>query len=170
MKKIQSKALVYPDWRQSHLGRLLGQAMRRFDERVYELMAHDVRVPLALSNLASRGQVSAAHIHITRHLPLEGAQLTQLAHSAGMSKQAMGELVDQCEAWGLIAKEKDEVDKRAKRIRFTELGFSWLKAFELAVGQAEEEFRLEVGTEIATVICLGLEVYADSERNRANGF
>jgi DNA-binding MarR family transcriptional regulator len=144
--------------------------MRRFDERVYDLMSHDVRVPLALSNLASRGQVSAAHIHITRHLPQEGAQLTQLAHSAGMSKQAMAELVDQCEAWGLIAKEKDVVDKRAKRIRFTELGFAWLKAFELAVGQAEAEFRVEVGAEIATVISLGLEVYADSQRNSAIGF
>jgi hypothetical protein len=27
-------------------------------------------VPLALSNLAARGQVGAAHIHITRHLAL----------------------------------------------------------------------------------------------------
>ena len=170
MKKNGSKELTFPDWRQSHLGRLLGQAMRRFDERVYDLMSHDVRVPLALSNLASRGQVSAAHIHITRHLPQEGAQLTQLANSAGMSKQAMAELVDQCEAWGLVAKEQDQVDKRAKRIRFTELGLSWLKAFELAVGQAEEEFRMEVGAEIATVISLGLEVYADSQRNRVNGF
>lgn len=170
MKNRETKELTFPDWRQNHLGRLLGQAMRRFDERVYDLMAHDVRVPLALSNLASRGQVSAAHIHITRHLPLEGAKLTQLAHSAGVSKQAMAELVDQCEAWGLIAKEQDAIDKRAKKIRFTELGFAWLKAFELAVGQAEKEFKLEVGQEIATVISLGLEVYADSERNRGNGF
>ncbi len=170
MKKSKSKSPTFPDWRQSHLGRLLGQAMRRFDERVYDLMAHDVRVPLALSNLASKGQVSAAHIHITRHLPIEGAQLTHLAHSAGMSKQAMGELVDQCEAWGLISKEQDMVDKRAKRIRFTELGFAWLKAFELAVGQAEQEFKMEVSSEVATVISLGLEVYAGSERNQGNGF
>jgi len=50
-----------PDaWRQTHLGRLLGHAMRRFDERVLALMAHDVDVPLALSNLAARAQVSAA--------------------------------------------------------------------------------------------------------------
>ena len=56
-------------WRQTHLGRLLGHAMRRFDARVLELMTHNVGVPLALSNLAQRGQVSAAHIHITRHLP-----------------------------------------------------------------------------------------------------
>src|SRR5574337_144348 len=46
------------DWRQTHLGRLFGHAMRRFDERVLELMAHDIEVPLALSNLAARGLVT----------------------------------------------------------------------------------------------------------------
>jgi hypothetical protein len=38
--------------------------------RVLALMAHNIDVPLALSNLAARAQVSAAHIHITRHLAL----------------------------------------------------------------------------------------------------
>jgi hypothetical protein len=33
-------------WRQTHLGRLLGLAMRRFDERVLVLMASNVHVPL----------------------------------------------------------------------------------------------------------------------------
>jgi len=47
-------------WRQTHLGRLLGHAMRRFDERVLQLMAHDPEVPLALSNLAARAR-SAPH-------------------------------------------------------------------------------------------------------------
>src|SRR5918997_1770597 len=61
----------------THLGRLLGHAMRRFDERVLHLMAHNVEVPLALSNLAGRAQVGAAHIHITRHLALEGLRLTE---------------------------------------------------------------------------------------------
>ena len=82
-------------WRLTHLGRLLGSAMRRFDERVLHLMANNVDVPLALANLAARAQISAAHIHITRHLALEGSRLSALASAAGMSKQAMGDLVDQ---------------------------------------------------------------------------
>ena len=63
-------AVSAPDdrWRQTHLGRLMGSALRRFDARVLQLMARNVEVPLALSNLAARDQVSAAHIHITRHL------------------------------------------------------------------------------------------------------
>ena len=146
--------------RQTHLGRLLGHAMRRFDERVLQLMAHNDDVPLALSNLAARSQVSAAHIHITRHLAIEGARLTDLAQSAGMSKQAMGDLVDQCEAWGLVLRERDSRDARVRRVRFTASGLAWLHAFKEAVAQAEAEFRAEVGDEIATVVAIGLEAYA----------
>jgi len=147
-------------WRLTHLGRLLGQASRRFDERVLYLMAHDLDVPLALSNLAARGQVNAAHVHITRHLALEGSRLTDLAERAGMSKQAMGDLVDQCEAWGLVTRELDPRDARVRLVKFTPAGLAWLHAFRMAVHQAEAEFRESVGPEIATVVALGLEAYA----------
>ena len=146
-------------WRVTHLGRLMGNALRRFDERVLWLMTRDVLVPLALSNLAARDQVGAAHIHITRHLALKGSRLTDLAQSAGMSKQAMGDLVMQCEAWGLVTREADAHDKRAKRVMFTDDGLLWLGAFERAVAQAEAEFRTAVGQDVATVVALGLEAY-----------
>ena len=147
-------------WRLSHLGRLLGHAMRRFDERVLYLMAHDVEVPLALSNLAARAQVTAAHVHITRHLALEGSRLTELADRAGMTKQAMSDLVTQCEAWGLVVREPDPRDARARLVHFTPTGLAWLRAFRNAVVRAEAEFRAEVGEEIATVVAMGLEAYA----------
>jgi DNA-binding MarR family transcriptional regulator len=147
-------------WRATHLGRLLGHAARRFDERVLSIMAHDVNVPLALSNLAARAQVGAAHIHITRHLSLEGSRLTDLARQAGMTKQAMGDLVDQCAAWGLVVREPDPHDARARRVRFTDAGLAWLQAFRDAVARAEAEFRAELGPEIAAVVHVGLEAYA----------
>ena len=147
-------------WRQSHLGRWLGHAMRRFDARVLQLMASNDGVPLALANLAAREQISAAHIHITRHLALQGSRLTELAEAAGMTKQAMGKLVDQCEAWGLVAREDDPLDARARRVVFTDTGMAWLQAFRDAVLQAEQEFRDAVGQEVATVVALGLEAYA----------
>ena len=147
-------------WRQTHLGRLLGHAMRRFDERVLHLMAGNEGVPLALANLASRDQISAAHVHITRHLGLKGSRLTDLARAAGMSKQAMGDLVDQCTAWGLVQREPDPLDARARRVVFTPVGLAWLQAFKDAVAQAEAEFRDAVGKDVATVVALGLEAYA----------
>ena len=129
-------------WRQTHLGR-------------------DVEVPLALSNLAARDKVGAAHIHITRHLSLAGERITDLAEKAGMTKQAMADLVTQCEAWGLVTREIDPHDARARHVRFTETGLAWLQAFHDAVSQAEADFREAVGEDVATVVALGLEAYAD---------
>jgi DNA-binding MarR family transcriptional regulator len=77
-----------------------------------------------------------------------------------MSKQAMGDLVDQCEAWGLVTRESDSTDARARRVRFTATGLAWLQAFKEAVAQAEAEFRADVGPEVATVVMIGLEAYA----------
>ena len=157
---LQATSPAHDHWRQTHLGRLMGDALRRFDARVLQLMARNVEVPLALSNLAARDQVSAAHVHITRHLSLHGDRLVDLAERAGMSKQAMGALVDQCEAWGLVTRQADPLDGRARLIQFTPTGLAWLAAFKSAVGQAEVEFRAAVGQEVATVVALGLEAYA----------
>jgi DNA-binding MarR family transcriptional regulator len=158
---IDTHAFDDTGWRVTHLGRRMGHALRRFDERVLWLMARNVEVPLALSNLAARDQVGAAHIHITRHLAVDGSRLTDLAASAGMTKQAMGDLVDQCEAWGLVRREPDPLDARARRIVFTPTGLEWLEAFRLAVRQAEAELREQVGAPVATVLALGLEAYAN---------
>ena len=148
-------------WRHTHLGFLMGRALQRFDARVLSLIADNVDVPLGLSNLAARAQVSAAHIHITRHLALGGSRLTDLAQAAGMSKQAMGKLVDQCEAWGLVTRTPDVRDARATHVTFSATGLVWLKAFELAVAQAQDELKQAVGEQVATVISIGLEAYAD---------
>lgn len=147
-------------WRQTHLGRLLMLASARFEARVLELMAQHALTPLGLSNLAQRAQVSAAHIHITRHLPLAGARMGELAHRAGLSKQAMGVLVDQCEAWDLVRRADDPQDARACRVNFTATGLAWLQAHQDAVAQAESEFAQDLGEQVATVVRLGLDAYA----------
>jgi DNA-binding MarR family transcriptional regulator len=151
---------IEEDFRGAHLGHWLSQALQRFDARVLYLMARNEQVPLALSNLAARGSLSASHVHITRHLALDGARLTDLAQRAGVSKQAMGKLVTQCEAWGLVARMADTRDARARRVVFTAVGLVWLQAFQQAVRQAEAELRASVGVDVATVISLGLEAYA----------
>ncbi len=160
MDPIDANTNQQPAWRVSHLGRVMGDALRRFDGRVLQLMAHDPQVPLALSNLAARDQIGAAHVHITRHLPLNGARLSDLALAAGISKQAMGALVNQCEAWGLVQRETDDHDLRAKRIAFTPQGLEWLEAFGRAVAIAQAEFQAAVGKDVATVVAIGLEAYA----------
>ena len=146
-------------WRQSHPGHWMRLALERFEARVMALMAQHPGVPLGLSNLAARGQVGAAHLHITRHLAADGERLTDVARRAGMTKQAMGTLVTQCEAWGMVTREADPRDARARQVRFTALGLAWLGAYRDAVTQAEAEMRSAIGDEVATVIAIGLEAY-----------
>lgn len=146
-------------WRHAHMGNLMSRSLDRFDARVLTLMSRNDAVPLSLSNLAARGQLTAAHVQITRHLPVEGTRLTDLAARAGVTKQAMGKLVDQCEAWGLVHRTSDRLDARARTVRFTPIGQAWLGAFQMAVAQAEDEMRQAIGAEVATVIALGLEAY-----------
>ena len=71
----------------------------------------------------------------------------------------MGNLVNQCEAWGLVTRKSDSRDARARQVVFTEAGLAWLAAFQMAVAQADSEFKGAVGLEIATVVALGLEAY-----------
>ena len=142
------------------MGHWLRLALERFDARVLALMAHHPEMPLGLANLVARGQVGAAHIHITRHLATEGSRLTELARSAGMTKQAMGTLVNQCEAWGMVTRTPDPLDARALQLRFTDTGLAWLEAYREAVEQAELELRQAVGEEVATVLAIGLEAYS----------
>ena len=164
------KSDSHQDFQQAHLGRLLDHALSRYDELVLYRMTQNVDVPLALHNLVVRAQMSAKFIPIARHLSRKGARLIDLALIAGMTKQAMSDLVNQCEAWGLVQRIPEPRDGRARRIVFTSTGLGWLLAFERAVAQTEAEFRQEVGTKAATIIFLGLESYAgdytDLERMR----
>ena len=157
---MSESPLSGPDnWRANHLGHWLRQSLERFDRRVLQRMANHPAVPLGLANLAARDQIGAAHMHITRHLGVQGARLTDLAHAAGMTKQAMGTLVNQCEAWGMVRRVPDVADARARRIVFTPLGLAWLQAYRECVLQAEAELRAATSAQVATVIGLGLEAY-----------
>jgi DNA-binding MarR family transcriptional regulator len=146
-------------WRQTHIGHWLRLALNQFDARVMQLMTQHPAVPLGLSNLVARGQLGAAHIHITRHLAPSGSRLTDLARHAGMTKQAMGTLVDQCEAWGMVSRMPDPLDARARQVRFTNLGLAWLGAYQESVAQAQAELKQAIGAEVATVVAIGLEAY-----------
>ena len=71
----------------------------------------------------------------------------------------MGKLVDQCCAWDLVCRNPGQRDGRSVQVAFTSAGVLWLKAYQLAVQQAEAEFGTAVGIEVATVVHLGLEAY-----------
>jgi DNA-binding MarR family transcriptional regulator len=121
-------------WRHDNIGRLLNSAIRRFEARVIELMAEAGHVSTRIS-----------HISLTRNLDLTGTRVTELAQRSAMTKQAVGELVDQCAELGLIERRPDPADGRARIVTFTKTGLEWLADCRSAVMQAELEMRELIG-------------------------
>ena len=136
-------------WRLGNAGRILGNAVTRFEARVLDLMTH-----------AGHADTRLSHVNLTRHLDLEGTRITELARRAHMTNAAMTELIDQCEALGLVVREADASDKRARTVQFTAAGREWLSAFGKAVKKAERELLAEIGPEAAAVLLQGLGRYA----------
>jgi len=60
----------------------------------------------------------AAHTALFPHLDMEGVRLTELARRVGVSKQAVGQLVDDLERMGALHRVPDPSDGRAKLIQF----------------------------------------------------
>lgn len=147
----------------SDLSHVLHRALLLFEEQQLAALATDSDAPLALTRLAARGQITAAHVHVMRHLPPEGCRLTVLATRAAVTKQAMSTAIRQCTAWDLVAQENDPLDKRASRIVLTPLGLEWRAAFARAARAVESAFAERVSAEVAAVTALGLETWvADS--------
>jgi DNA-binding MarR family transcriptional regulator len=83
----------------------------------------------ALARLASdpaRPPVRPAHTALFPHLDFDGIRLTDLAARVGVTKQAIGQLVDDLAALGMVERIADPADKRAKRIRFSRRGYAAL--------------------------------------------
>lgn len=102
---------------------------------------------MALVAAAGYADLRHAHIHLTRNLDLDGTRIVDLAERAGMTKQSMSELVEQCAAAGLVERHSSAGDKRARIVRFTRDGLALLGAFRIAVRRAEAEMRSEIGAE-----------------------
>jgi len=66
--------------------------------------------------------VKPSHSAVFGQMTSDGLRLTELAKGANMTPQAMGELVDELERLGYVARRPDPTDRRAKLITLTESG------------------------------------------------
>jgi DNA-binding MarR family transcriptional regulator len=121
-------------WRYENVGRLLNDAVTRFSTRVLALMVE-----------AGHRSTRMSHVRLTKSLDRTGTSITTLAHRSSMTKQAMGELIDQCAALGIVKRKADPRDGRVRIVTFTPRGLLWLKAFEASIAQAEREMGEEIG-------------------------
>src|SRR5689334_24302588 len=88
--------------RHENIGRLFQRAARAYSE-------------LALIKLQARGYAGLTLFHtaLIANLDLEGTRITTLAERAGVTKQAMGQLVGELEERGFVKRLPVPDDKRA---------------------------------------------------------
>lgn len=130
----------------------MNEAVRRFESRIIENLRAN-----------GHGELSVAHINLTRNLDEDGTRLTELARRASMTKQSMSELVDQVERSGLIEKKRDPTDGRAKLVCFTDQGLVWLEAFQHSLSVAEREMREELGSAVVDLMVEVLGKYVEAQ-------
>ena len=84
-------------------------------------------------------EIRAAHTTLFPHIDVtRGSRLTDLAQVLGVSKQAVGQLVDELCEMGVLERRPDLDDGRAKRVCYTDSGRQGL--FEgLAILREEEQ-------------------------------
>lgn len=101
----------------------------------------------ALAGFAGYGhkELQPAQYSVISHLSLSGTRLTDLAKRALMTKQGMGQLVDEVERMGYVERVPDPTDSRAKIVRFTEKGHR-LMSHGIAIGESlQEEYAKLIG-------------------------
>lgn len=81
--------------------------------------------------------IKPAHSAVFGQINPDGSRLTDLARVANMTPQGMGQLIDELEDLGYVARRPDPTDRRAKLITLTESGRQCLAAGAATVGRLE---------------------------------
>ncbi len=139
---------------QPHLGRLLLEAHRVLAEELVE-------------GLAERGypDVRAGHAAVFMNLDRRtGTRLTELARRARMSKQGMMLLVDDLESRGLVRRIPDPEDARAKIVRLTTRGRTYVAEARRALQAVEGRARRGLGDRRYAQVRDALDWLAGSEQ------
>jgi DNA-binding MarR family transcriptional regulator len=120
---------------QTNVGFLLAKASQRFNERL-------------VARFAERGFAEVRASYGSVLVPLFDAgplRPGDIAARARLSKQSMTGLVAQCEAAGLVARERDPADGRAYRVSLTRRGRELQAVAEEALAELDRELVARLG-------------------------
>jgi DNA-binding MarR family transcriptional regulator len=117
-----------------HLNRMLLDAFRAVDRQVD-------------AALEARGASKLSPRHATALVLIDkkGIRLTDLASRAGITKQAMMQVVNDLARFGLVTRSKDPNDARAKTVSLTAKGQKERGEASKAVSAAEQKVRRKLG-------------------------
>lgn len=135
---------------------------------------------LAVARLAKRHgapKLRRSHTSLLPHIALEGTRITNLAEQLGISKQAVSQLVDDLEEFGVVARTTDPQDARARLVVFTARGRAGLLEGLRVLSDLERELSQQVGkTQLANLRTALLKIHdllgrgdARSPRNSSDG-
>ncbi len=115
-------------------GRLLILLFRAFEDRL-------------IRELNRRGieELSVADLSILRHIDPRGAQVTEIARLAGVSKQAASKMILELERRGVLRLGEDPMDGRARRVSFTPRGKKLIASCIEVIREIEDEYREVLG-------------------------
>jgi DNA-binding MarR family transcriptional regulator len=115
-------------------GQLLLRAARLFNETAIERV-----------RATRRNGFRLAHTQLFPHIDLKGTRLTEIAARAGITKQAVGQIVAELEEEGMLERRPDPSDGRAKLVRFTPKGRRALLDGIGVLKSLEDELSAEIG-------------------------
>lgn len=118
------------------LGTLLSGAARRLGLVLDEAL-----------EAAGFADVRTAHVVVFQVIDPAGSRLSELAQSAGMTKQAMGELVRHLEAHEYVTVTPDSGDRRTKRVMLTSAGWRVIEAGIRVVDEYDKRLEQSIGYE-----------------------
>ena len=121
--------------KRASVGQLLLRAARLYNERA---------IPRARAELGLPG-LRQSHLSLMPYIDLEGTRAATIAARAGISKQAVGQLVDDLVRMRMVERRPDPDDGRAKRIVFTRHGQASIMAGIGVLRAVEDDLRREVG-------------------------
>jgi DNA-binding MarR family transcriptional regulator len=109
--------------------------------------ARDITIELLHQRLSAEGFRGVRHRHgsVFRFIDPAGSRLTVLAERSGLTKQAIGELVDELERFGYVDRAADPHDRRAKIIRLTQRGVQAQVAAARILRDIEQEWARHLG-------------------------
>jgi DNA-binding MarR family transcriptional regulator len=138
-------------------------------DRPLPALLNDVKV-LAVEELHRRlGEeghplIRPGHGCVFRFIDLEGSRLTALAERSGLTKQAVGETVDELEQMGYVERAADPADGRAKIIRLTERGWDGQRAAQRVFADIERRWAERFGEDRVSSLRELLEEIVATER------
>lgn len=135
------------------IGALLRLAWGRFRARLFEAV-----------RAAGYDDLQPVHVLLFRYPTIAGLRPGRLAEEAGLSKQALNDLLRQLEARGYLALRPDPEDRRARRIALTPRGERLMEQVRAAAYEIAADWERAVGRERFDAVRRTLLDYVEVDR------